>query len=100
MRAAWRVASSVMRRAFSELPAISPMVAVICSVAEATLVRLVVVCSMPAATEVTLAVISSAAAATACALSEACCEPAVIWLELADSSVDEEEKTWIPLVIS
>ncbi len=67
-----------MRRAFSELPAISPMVAVICSVAEATLARLVVVCSIPAATDTTLAVICSAAAATAWALPEACCEPSDI----------------------
>ena len=79
MRAAWRVASSVMRRAFSELPAISPMVEVICSVAEATLARLVVVCSIPAATDTTLAVICSAAAATAWALSDACREPSDIW---------------------
>ncbi len=82
-----------MRRAFSELPAISPMVAVICSVAVATLARFVLVCSMPAATDVTLLVISSAAAATACALPEACCDPSDIWLELADNSVEEEEST-------
>ena len=93
MRAAWRVASSVMRRAFSELPAISPMVAVICSVAEATLARLVVVCSIPAATDTTLAVICSAAAATACALPEASREPSDIWAELADNSADEEDST-------
>src|ERR1039457_2590130 len=71
MRVACRVASSVIRRAFSELLAISPIVAVISSVAEATLTRFAEALSMPEATDVTLALISSAAAATECARSEA-----------------------------
>ena len=70
----------------------SPMVALISSVAVATEDRFVVACSIPAATEAVLALISSAAVATVAALALVPCAPLDICPAIADISVDDEAR--------
>ncbi len=87
MVCAWTVAFSLMARARAVLAAMSPTVALICSVALATEDRLPVDCSMPAAIDEVLALASSAAAATVCARSDIEAVPDAVSFEMAESSV-------------
>jgi hypothetical protein len=83
-------------RAFSAFWAISPMVEDISSAAVATMLVLVADCSMAAATLFMLALISSVAAETVVDFSETFWMPWVICSEMADSSVEEEERVSTP----
>ncbi len=76
------------------------MTAVISSAAVATMPTLVDASSVAAATDVILELISSAAVATVFALPEVCSEPEVICWDIAESSVEEEDRVSIPAVIS
>ena len=85
-------ASLVMVWAFSVLPAISLIVAVISSAADATSCTLVDACSMAAATEFIFALISSDEVDTVRALSVVCSAPVDIWPEMAERFRDESDK--------
>ncbi len=87
-------AFSLMARARALLAAMSPTVALICSVALATEERLPVDCFMPAAIDAVLALASSAAAATVCARSDIDAVPEAVSRETAESSVAALARVW------
>ena len=96
MTCAWLVACSRIERARAVLAAMSPTVALICSVAVATEARLLEDCSMSEATESGLALASSAAEATVWALWAIDAVPEAVCLETADNSVAAEASVLTP----
>ena len=85
--------------ACSAFLAISPMLAVISSVAEATVLTLVVICSVAAAMLPILADISSAAEATVADWVVVSSAPPANCVAVADSSVDDPARVDAPLAI-
>ncbi len=94
------MACSLITRAFSELEAMSATVALISSVAAATLPKLVEACSMLAATEVVLALDSSAATATILAFSAMDLTSVAVLPDTFVNSVEEEARVSTPSVMS
>ncbi|KAF5034225.1 hypothetical protein DSECCO2_598470 [anaerobic digester metagenome] len=100
--ASWALTTAfeVVFLARSEFWAISWMVADISSAAAATVFMLTDACSMAAETEFMFCVTSPVALLTALAIDAVRAEPAVIWVEMPESCVEEEARAWVAVVIS